>query len=57
MLMNHEGTPQSLTNYNIDFPGHKGSNQYVPFILTKVKPINKTKRGEFPFSGKTIYST
>jgi len=31
MLMKSDGSPQVLTNYNIDYPGHRGNNQYVHF--------------------------
>ena len=49
MIMSHEGTPQSLTNYNLDFPGHKGSNQYVPFYWQRSSQLIKQKEGNFPF--------
>lgn len=38
-----------LTSYSAQFPGHKGSNQYV-------KPTDRHTRGHFPLRCKTTYS-
>lgn len=48
-IIQTEGPTADLTSYAVEFPGHKGSNQYV-------RPTDRHFRGYFPLKSKSTYS-
>jgi hypothetical protein len=48
-ILRTEGPATDLTSYVVEFPGHRGRNQYV-------KPTDRHTRGYFPLKCKSTYS-
>lgn len=48
-LLRSEGPGVELTSYGVEYPGHRGNNQYV-------KPTDRHTRGYFPLRCKSTYS-